>query len=185
MDEIKFIKANLSHKEKIFSWLEEEHIKEFWDSSQGHKDDIINFIGGRKSPSDYCNGHYIYWIASIDDFPFAMIMSIEEKNTGEINQIKIENLADKGNTYSIDYMIGEENYIGKGLGARTLSEFLDFLRENYDKEAVRFIIDPATDNPRARHVYEKAGFEYVGDFVMEGNVSGKDKLHHLLVKKYD
>lgn len=185
MDRITFTKANITHKNKIFSWLEEKHVKEFLDSSEAHKDDIINFVKGRKEPSNYCGGHYIYWIAEINDYPYAMIMTIEEKNTGEINQIKIDNLAKIGNSYSIDYMIGDKEYIGKNLGARTLEEFIDFFRSEYDKEAVRFLIDPASDNPRARHVYEKAGFKYIGDFIMEGDVSGKGKPHHLLMKRYD
>lgn len=185
MSEIIFNKANLSHQDIILSWLEESHIKEFWDSSQAHKDDIINFIAGRKTPSDYCGGHYIYWIASIDHIPFAMIMAIKEYKTGEINQIKIDNLSKIGHTYSIDFMIGNIDYLGRGLGARTISEFLDFIRSKIDPKATRFLIDPASDNPRAKHVYEKAGFEYIGYFIMEGAVSGKGKPHHLLMKSYN
>ncbi len=39
---IHFEQANLTHKEIIFNWLEETHIKEFWDNSQEHQNDIMN-----------------------------------------------------------------------------------------------------------------------------------------------
>lgn len=48
---IHFEKANLTHKETIFSWLEEPHIKEFWDNSKEHKEDILNFINAVDSLS--------------------------------------------------------------------------------------------------------------------------------------
>ena len=31
----------------------------------------------------------------------------------------------------------------------------------------------------------KAGFEHVCDFMMEGDVSGAGKVHHLLLKKFE
>lgn len=46
------------------------------------------------------------------------------------------------------------------------------------------MIDPAADNPRAKRVYEKAGFKHVADFVMGGDCSGSGKPHHLLIKKF-
>ena len=49
MTKITFEKATDHHRQTIFSWLEEPHVKEFWDNSQEHKDDIINFLDGRKT----------------------------------------------------------------------------------------------------------------------------------------
>lgn len=82
-------------------------------------------------------------------------------------------------------MIGNKNYFGKGYGAKTLSEFLDFFRKKVDTSADTFIIDPAADNPRAKNVYMKAGFEHVADFVMSGDVSGAGKPHHLLIRRFE
>ena len=42
---IHFEKANASHIDTIFGWLAQPPIQEFWDNTQGHKDDILNFIG--------------------------------------------------------------------------------------------------------------------------------------------
>ena len=180
---IRFEKTNVSHQKTIFAWLEEPHVKEFWDNSQGHKDDILNFIGGRKEPSSYANGLYCYWVGLIDDKPYSLIMTIRE-DTGEARpQIKNDHLSKTGATYSLDYMIGNKDCFGKGLGARTLEEFITFFQREVDPQADTFFIDPDFNNPRAKHVYEKAGFKHVGDFIMEGNGVFAGEKTHFLVKK--
>jgi len=180
---IHFEKASLKDKETIFSWLTEPYIKEFWDNSQEHKEDILNFIQGRKTPSNYYNGLFTYWMGYIDNEPYCLMMTIQEKEEYDIPMIKKAHLSKIGNTYSIDYMIGNKNYFNKGLGAKTLEAFIVFFKKNYDPKADTFFIDPDVTNSRAKHVYEKAGFKYVGDFNMEGNGVFSNRKTHFLVKK--
>lgn len=175
----------VAHLDIIFSWLTEPHIIEFWDNTQAHKDDIINFAEGRKTPSLYADGGYVYWIASLEHEPFAMLMTIQETYKENIGQEKLKRLSKTGHTYGLDYMIGNRKFFGKGYGARTLSAFINYFRTLVDQKADTFSIDPASDNPKAKHVYIKAGFKHVCDFVMEGDVSGAGKLHHLLLRKFD
>ena len=40
---ITFEKAHFKHKDTIFNWLEEPHVKEFWDNTQAHKDESSYF----------------------------------------------------------------------------------------------------------------------------------------------
>ncbi len=181
---IEFVRAHFTHKEDIFSWLEEPHVKEFWDNSQAHKDDIITFLNGRKEPSSYCDGLYTYWIGLIDHEPYCLLMTLQENIEYDIPAIKKNYLSKGGTTYSVEYMIGNAKYLGKGLGAQTLRTFIeDFFRQHYDPHADTFFIDPAITNPRARHVYEKAGFEFVGDFIMGGNGVFAGTEAHFLMKK--
>lgn len=184
IDKLTFEKATFAHKKIIFSWLAEPHVQEFWDNTQGHKDDILNFIGSRVDPSDYCDGKYFYWIALTNDIPYAMLMTIQETIQDDIDELKHSHLSKTGHTYGLDYMIGNKEYLSKGYGAKTLIEFIDYFRDKFDKKADTFLIDPASDNPRAKHVYEKAGFKHIADFIMEGNVSGTGKTHHLFIKKF-
>ena len=183
-NEITFKKVDMAHKEIIFSWLAEPHVQEFWDNTQGHKDDILNFMDGRKEPSNYCDGKYIYWIALDSSKPYAMLMTIQATVKDDIGELKLSHLSKTGHTYGLDYMIGSTEHIGKGYGAKTLIEFVDFFRDSFDKKADTFLIDPASDNPRAKRVYEKAGFKHIADFVMGGDCSGSGKPHHLLIKKF-
>lgn len=181
---INFEQANLGHVDIIFSWLSEPYVQEFWDNSQDHKDDILNFVNGRKSPSSYCDGKYVYWIAYEGDNPFAMLMTIKETTEDDIGELKLNNLSKTGHTYGLDYMIGDKDYFGKGYGSETLKDFIQFFRTIVDPKADTFLIDPAADNSKAKHVYMKAGFEHIGDFLMSGDVSGAGKLHHLLIKRF-
>lgn len=184
MTKLTFEKVTFAYEETIFSWLAEPHVQEFWDNTQGHKDDILNFMSGRKEPSNYCGGKYIYWIALDSGKPYAMLMTIQERVKDGIGELKLSHLSKTGHTYGLEYMIGSTEHIGKGYGAKTLIEFIDFFRNSFDKKADTFLIDPASDNPRAKRVYEKAGFKYIADFVMDGDCSGSGKLHHLLIKKF-
>ncbi len=181
---ITFEKATVDHKERIFSWLDEPHVQEFWDNTQSHRDDILNFMGGRKDPSTYCNGNYIYWVAITSSKPYAMLMTIQETIKDDIGKLKLSHLSTTGHTYGLDYMIGNKEYLGKGYGTNTLIRFIDFFRSTTDRKVDTFFVDPASDNTKAKRVYEKAGFKHVGDFVMEGNYSGSGKNHHLLIKKF-
>jgi len=182
---IKFEKVTGAHLDTIFSWLNEHHIMEFWDNTQAHKDDIVNFAEGRKTPSSYADGQYVYWIAYLEDEAFAMLMTIQETHKEDIGEEKLKRLSKTGNTYGLDYMIGNSKFFGKGYGSQTLSDFIDFFRESIDPKADTFLIDPDSANLRAKHVYMKAGFKHECDFIMEGDVSGAGKVHHLLLKKFE
>ncbi len=181
---IHFEKVTGAHLDTIFSWLLQPHIMEFWDNTQAHKDDIVNFAEGRKTPSSYAGGEYVYWIAYLEDEPFAMLMTIQEIHKEDIGQEKLKRLSRTGHTYGLDYMIGNPKFFGKGYGSKTLSDFIDYFREIVDPKADTFLIDPASDNVRAKHVYMKAGFKHVCDFMMEGDVSGAGKVHHLLIRHF-
>ncbi len=178
---IHFEKAGPQHQAIIFAWLETPHMKEFWDNSQEHKDDILNFIQGRIQPSHYFNGIITYWIGAIENEPYCFILTSEvlADNTKGIWK---QHLSKTGKTYGIDFGIGNEKYLGQGLAAPTLQSFTEFFQSQVDRAADTFYIDPDENNPRAKHVYEKAGFQLVGDFTMERGVfSGKKT--YLMVKK--
>lgn len=181
---ITFERAQPYHEKFIFSWLNEPHVREFWDNSQAHKDDILNFIQGRKEPSSYANGQYVYWIGSIENIPFCMMMTIEEKVGQKRPKLKDQYLSKTGTSYSLDFMIGNPNYLGKGLGSLTLISFLKFFKKNFDTYANTFFIDPDITNPRAKHVFEKSGFKYMGDFTMEGTGVFSGRKTHFLVHTF-
>lgn len=169
MYQFKFQRAGLKHKDTIFSWLNEAHIKEFWDNSPEHREDILIFMRGRSTSSTYFNGIFTYWVGSINLEPFSLIMTAEVLEDEDTPNSWIKHLSKIGKTYSLDFCIGNKKYLGKGLAASTLRAFTDhFQKEN--QEADTFIIDPDESNPRAAHVYEKAGFKFVEKFSVEKGV---------------
>lgn len=178
---ITFARASRIHAELIFKWLDEPHVKAFWDNSQAHRDDILIFMDGRKEPSDYFGGIITYWVGSVKDDPYCFLLTAPFKADEATPGIWKEHMAKNGRTYTIDFCIGNKAYLGEGLAAPTLKAFTDFFKKHVDHLANTFFIDPDESNLKAKHVYEKAGFKLVGEFVMEkGFFAGQKTL--LMIK---
>ena len=108
---IDFEKANKVHEKTIFTWLSEPHMMEFWDNTQEHKDDILNFIYGRKQ--HYFYGTTKYWVASLDQLPFAFILTDEIKSSEEdLPDLLRANLSKTGKTISLDFEGAVTNVAG-------------------------------------------------------------------------
>ena len=179
-NQIKFKKADPSHLDLIFSWLNEPHMIEFWDNTQEHKDDIVNFIHGRKQ--HYFYGTTQYWIGSIDDEPFCFLLSDILLPDQDLPALYRSYLSTQGNTIALDFGIGNKKRLGQGLASPTLAAFVQFYHDKVDQQADTFLIDPDANNPRAKHVYHKAGFDEVGTYDPEaGAFIGQTS--YLMVKK--
>jgi RimJ/RimL family protein N-acetyltransferase len=166
---IHFEKASIEHKDTIFGWLDEPHMQEFWDNSPEHREDILNFMSGRVTPSSYHGGLYDYWVGIIDGTPYCLVMTHEEHiGDQDAPEPFKPYLSEPGETYSLDFGIGNHEFLGKSLAAPTLNAFMDFFAKDIDPRTKRFLIDPGTHNPRAIHVYQKAGFKIVREFAQEG-----------------
>lgn len=178
---ITFQKASTSYIDTIFKWLAEPHIREFWDNSQEHKDDILNFIHGK--PQTYFAGTTQYWIGFINNEPYAFVLSdILQQDQADLSESHLANMSETGHTISLDFGIGNKEYLGRGLAAPTLSEFMIFYKKDIDPKADTFFIDPDENNPRAIRVYNKAGFNKVGEYqATQGAFIGHNS--DLMVKK--
>jgi predicted acetyltransferase/RimJ/RimL family protein N-acetyltransferase len=159
---ITFKLADKNDEPIIFSWLAEPHMIEFWDNSEEHKDDILNFIHGRKQ--HYFAGTTKYFIALADNVPFAFILGDVMQADENLSAFQKEAMSKFGNTISVDFGIGNPDYIGKGLASQTLEKFILYYQENIDPKSDTFFIDPDENNPKAKHVYEKSGFKHIGEY---------------------
>ncbi len=172
---IHFRKAQLSDKETIFSWLDTPHMQESWDNSQEHRDDILNFMNGTPQPSTFFNILFTYWIGFINENPLSFILTHPEIDSPETPEPYRSFVSKTGTTYGLDFGIGNEAYLGKGLAAPAIEAFIQFMVKDVDPKADTFLIDPFLNNPRAIHVYEKAGFKKVADFTQKGGYFDQKK----------
>jgi RimJ/RimL family protein N-acetyltransferase len=172
---IRFEKASFDHKDLIFKWLDEPHMQEFWDNSPEHRDDIENFMGGRVKPSAYFGGIFDYWVGFMDDEAYSLIMTHEGNEGTDPPEYFRPYLSNPGEVCSLDFGIGNVNYFGKGLAAPTLIAFMDYFAERIEPRTKKFLIDPDMNNPRAIHVYQKAGFKIVSEFTREGGYFDQGK----------
>ena len=181
-----FEKITNLYQEIIFTWLTKPHVIEFWDNSQEHLNDIINFINGRKEPSNYLNGIYTYWIGKIDNEPYCLILTAKTTPKliadNQLPKLWKDQLSETSKAIGIDFLIGNEKYLNKGLANLSLETFINFYQTQIDNEVDLIIISPDKKNSRAKHVYNKAGFIVVGEFtVPNGEFEGRT--NYLMARK--
>lgn len=175
MSTITFEKASPKHQKAIFRWLKEPHIKEFWDNSPEHREDIKIFIGGRQIPSSYFEGIISYWVGMTNNEAYCLIMVHEEKDTSDLPEHCRPYLSKVGKTFGLDFCIGSRQHLGKGLAAPTLVSFMEYFTKQVEPQADTFLIDPSLNNPKAIHIYRKAGFETMCEFTQEGGYFDQSK----------
>lgn len=101
------------------------------------------------------------YIAETDGRPFAFLQGYRIANADYANY----GYAMDETIYGIDQFIGEPALFNKGYGTRLVTEFLRFIFQ--EKQADAIVLDPELSNPRAIRCYEKCGFRKVKK--IEGN----------------
>ncbi|MGI4850575.1 MAG: GNAT family N-acetyltransferase [Janthinobacterium lividum] len=182
---IHFEKITPNHKTIILNWLNEPHVREFWDNSPEHVQDILDFTNNRPTPSLYLDGIYHYWIGYKDHHPYCLFMTADVTPKvicdNHLPDLWTEHLSPFSKTMSVDFFIGYKAYLGQGYAVPTLNAFITFYKENIDSTLTKVYISPDDQNLRAIHVYRKADFKQVGKFqVSEGTFSGHQ--NYLMVK---
>jgi len=67
----------------------------------------------------------------------------------------------EGHSITLDIFIGDATYLGKGVATQVIKEFL----LTHFNDVSEVFIDPEKANERAVHVYQKAGFQIMGEFL--------------------
>lgn len=155
-----FIHSEKRFQEAILEWFRSEHVKEFFygDGLQNTLDNISLYFEGKNNNGKYSFDH---WIALLDDKPFAFLMTSPIEGPYDPVHINKKWYIEGEPTFALDLLIGPEKYLGKGLAHKMIQNFI------LDKfsNASFFITDPAKNNHKAIHIYEKAGFKAVDDVI--------------------
>lgn len=133
-------------------WLKLPHAAEWFygEGLQNTLNGIDRFVAGSQEAQ--------YWIGYDKEHPFAfLITSRVEKPVDTLSKW----CAEKGEAITLDLLIGDTDYIGKGLSGKVIRDFL--LTEFPTVDQV--LIDPELTNTRAIHVYKKAGFVPLAEFI--------------------
>lgn len=134
-----FRPAKSSQRTLIHDWLRQPHIKEWMHGVglQNTLNGLETFFQGKPNTT--------YWIAYDKDTPFAFLITSPEGNDAT----------------TLDLFICDLNYVGKGIAAPMIQEFLISQFPNVK----RVLIDPEATNTKAIHVYQKVGFKITGEFI--------------------
>lgn len=163
---ITFRPATSSDEERILQWLKRPDVAIWWQDDGRTLRDLRLFVKGKTS-------EFQHWLGFIGETPYAYLMTSEVTAEDELCWRHRE---PEGRALTLDYLIGDESFLGKGLGAQTLKAFAESQAQN----VTTFMLDPNPENERAVHVYEKVGFRKVEEFTPDsGPFSGKP---HILMK---
>ena len=114
---ISFRKAGPDDGNTLLAWLDEPHVREFWDLSDEGRANMLNYLQGTSNVFDY-------WVGDIDGAPFCQVMTTDARD-GEPRHLT-PFISPHGETWTMDFMIGEPIHVGRGLAAPTLAAFAKF-----------------------------------------------------------
>ncbi len=149
-----------SHFPLLLKWLESPHVKAWWNQDVRWTMELVKekygtyvqeykWKQGLKKPLQA-------YIITANDHSIGYIQSYNAYDFPREDNIPLEDLPKS--LAALDFFIGEEDYLGKGLGSEILKQFL---KKHIDPIYEACFVDPDTTNGRAIHVYEKAGFKKI------------------------
>ncbi len=151
-----FKPVDKAHRLLVHEWLKQPHAAE-WFYGKGLQNTINHldaFLEG-----DSCGQ---YWLGYDQNRPFTfLITSHVQKPHDELSHwCRFD-----GEAITLDIIIGETDYLGKGFSQTLIREFL----LSQFSHVAEVLIDPEATNTRAIHVYKKAGFTVLGQFIPSHN----------------
>jgi RimJ/RimL family protein N-acetyltransferase len=134
-----FKPLEIKDRSLVHEWLIQPHIAE-WIHGKGLQNTLNGlekFFQGESSTT--------YWVGYEKNTPFVFLITSPEGN----------------DAITLDVFICDLSYLGKGMAVPMIQEFL--LKQFPNVK--RVLIDPEATNTRAIHVYQKAGFKIIGEFI--------------------
>lgn len=159
---ISFHSLEKSHFPLLLKWLEMPHVKAWWDQNVTWTPELIEEKYGT-----YTHQYKAFELAGriIKKSLYSYIISCDNSPIGYIQYYDIHDFSNESNdeliefparSAALDWYIGEEEYIGKGIGPKALNIFL----ENYIFNHFEYVfIESDASNLRAIKTYEKIGFK--------------------------
>lgn len=154
---ISFKPLSVTDFENLLKWLQQPHVKKWWDLNVNYTQGLIqekygSYVDGYKKIGSERKPIHAF-IIYFDDTPIGYIQYYNAydfpRDGYQLNNLP-KSLA------AIDFLIGDEDYLGKGIGTKSLELFLD---SHVFTEFDYAFVDPALTNIFAIESYSKAGFK--------------------------
>ncbi|HAT8178957.1 TPA: GNAT family N-acetyltransferase [Legionella pneumophila] len=141
----------------LLKWLEESHVKAWWDqdvkwtSAQIQKK-YDSYVKGYKIENNEAKPISAY-IIYVDEIPIGYIQIYNAYDFAR--SIPLSGLP--SSLAAFDVFIGEKNFLNKGIGSKAIDQFL----KEYAHSYTHVFADPDNTNSTAIRAYEKAGFKKI------------------------
>ena len=150
---MKFNVGSKKQSDFVKSWLKQDYVAQYF-YGKGLKntlEDLEKFINSETS-------QWTHWLAYDGTTPFAYLMTsiIDPSESVYAKYCDSSSVA-----ITLDLLIGDVSYLGRGLSHRMIQNFL----QQKFPDVTDVFIDPAMENTKAIHVYEKAGFDKLEQFI--------------------
>ena len=151
--------------ENLLKWLQQPHVKKWWDTDVNYTPELIqekygSYVDGYKKIGSERKPIHAF-IIYFDDAPIGYIQYYNAydfpRDGYQLNNLP-KSLA------AIDFFIGDKNYLGKNIGSKSLELFLD---SHVFTEFDYALVDPDSSNLAAIKTYENAGFKPFDDQTSE------------------
>lgn len=153
-----FHKVDQASYQKVLGWLHKPHVNEFF-HGQGLQNTLNDLEVQVSSGAPRCQ----HWIADIDGVQFGYLITSDANPEYNEDGRFAQHMEPEETAITLDLLIGEENYLGRGLAQLMIPTFLlDSFRH-----VSKVFIDPEVANTRAIHVYEKVGFRKIKQFIAD------------------
>lgn len=152
---LSFTPLEEQHFPLLCKWLQTPHVKKWWDSHiswnmEKVQEKYDSYTQGFKMENKVRKAIYPY-IILCDETPIGYIQFYDAYDF--VREVPLKNLPPS--LAALDFYIGEESYLGKGLGAKIL---LQFIKQYLKKKFQYVFVDPDINNYAAIKTYENAGF---------------------------
>lgn len=134
----------------LHQWLQNDHVREFWDDGDRTLEQVKNHYKPEKGIE-----RYLFYI---DGQPAGYFQSYLVEAGNEYLSFSLSNKK----TIGIDFFIGNIALLNKGYAIHVLAAFI----KEYCQHADRVLVDPQPTNHKAIHLYKKYGFMKIGEQVI-------------------
>lgn len=156
MEKLEFRQFSNEDIELFEKWLFMPHVAEWYHDPLDWMDEIKK----RNDEFSFLN----HFIVELEGKPIGFCQYYEYINSGE----DWHGDTDISGTYSIDYLIGDTKFIGKGLGKRIVQLLIEQIK--LQNKAKRIIVQPEQENIASCNTLLSCGFSFDTNndiFVME------------------
>ena len=150
MIDIRFKPLEFSDIPTIHQWFNKPHVQAFYSLKPWTEAEVFEKLKPYILSDKPVNG----FVVLMNQQPIGYVQYYKVKDYPWVNQNLSEDIIEHG--AGMDLFIGEEQFIGKGLGSDIISEFLDTI---IWPQFQYCLVDPDVNNRAAIRCYEKLKFE--------------------------